>query len=123
MLFKIYHSGHFLSWYMKTISCLTHIYWPDVNGKKLDKYNRFNYTITHKEEKLMKTKIQVQFGTNGVDVKDIEKAVKEDLKAKEVVLNKLDTLDIYFKPAENAVYYVATDKAGKEIKNDDAISF
>ncbi|MDD6710636.1 MAG: DUF6465 family protein [Sharpea porci] len=98
-------------------------YWPDVNGKKLDKYNRFNYTITHKEEKLMKTKIQVQFGTNGVDVKDIEKAVKEDLKAKEVVLNKLDTLDIYFKPAENAVYYVATDKAGKEIKNDDAISF
>ena len=71
----------------------------------------------------MKTKIQVQFGTNGVDVKDIEKAVKEDLKAKEVVLNKLDTLDIYFKPAENAVYYVATDKAGKEIKNDDALSF
>jgi len=70
----------------------------------------------------MKTKIQVQFGDYDVNTKDIEKAVKEDLKAKNVVLNKLDSLDIYYKPGENAVYYVAKDKSGAETSNSDALT-
>ena len=60
----------------------------------------------------MKTKILVQFGAKDVDVKDIEKAVKEDLKAKEVVLNKLETLDIYYK---------ASSKDKKEYRNQEAV--
>ncbi|WP_281677838.1 DUF6465 family protein [Eggerthia catenaformis] len=69
----------------------------------------------------MKTKILVQFGAKDVDVKDIEKAVKEDLKAKEVVLNKLETLDIYYKPEDQAIYYVASSKDKKEYRNQEAV--
>lgn len=69
----------------------------------------------------MKTKILVQFGAKDVDVKDIEKAVKEDLKAKEVVLNKLETLDIYYKPEDQTIYYVASSKDKKEYRNQEAV--
>lgn len=67
----------------------------------------------------MKTKIQVQFQDKNVNVADIEKTVKEDLKAKSVRLNTIANLDIYYKPEDGSIYYVATAKDGKVYNVDD----
>ena len=48
----------------------------------------------------MKTKIQVQFMDKDVNVADIEKTVKEDLKSREVKINSLANLDVYYKPED-----------------------
>lgn len=61
----------------------------------------------------MKTKIQVQFQDKDVNVADIEKTVKEDLKSKSVKINSLANLDVYYKPEDGSVYYVATTKDNK----------
>ena len=44
---------------------------------------------------------------------DIEKLVKEDIKAHGIKLNTLETLEVYYKPEDSAVYYVATTKDKK----------
>ena len=67
----------------------------------------------------MKTKIQVQFQDKNVNVADIEKTVKEDLKAKAVKLNTIANLDIYYKPEDGSIYYVATSKDDKVYNVDD----
>lgn len=61
----------------------------------------------------MKTKIEVQFMNKDVNVTDIEKLVKEDIKEKGIKLNTLETLEVYYKPEDSAVYYVATTKDKK----------
>ena len=61
----------------------------------------------------MKTKIEVQFMNKDVNVTDIEKLVKEDIKEKGIKLNTLETLEVYNKPEDSAVYYVATTKDKK----------
>ena len=43
----------------------------------------------------MKTKIEVQFMNKDVNVSDIEKLVKEDIKANGIKLNTLETLEDY----------------------------
>lgn len=68
----------------------------------------------------MKTKIQVQFQDKNVNVADIEKTVKEDLKAKSIKLNTIANLDIYYKPEDGSIYYVATAKDDKVYDVDDS---
>ena len=48
----------------------------------------------------MKTKIEVQFMNKDVNVSDIEKLVKEDIKANGIKLNTLETLEVYYKPEQ-----------------------
>lgn len=57
----------------------------------------------------MKTSIHIQF-RDDVNVKDVENKVKEALKAEGLKISSLKQLDIYYKPQENAIYYVAIDE-------------
>ncbi len=57
--------------------------------------------------------IQVQLYGVDVNLDDVEKLVKEDLKNNGIRLNTIDTLNIYYKPEARAVYYVATTKDKK----------
>ncbi|MCD7893957.1 MAG: DUF6465 family protein [Erysipelotrichaceae bacterium] len=70
----------------------------------------------------MKTTIQVQFNNTSVETKDIEKKVKEALKAQNIKMNTIDTLEVYYKPEENAVYYVATTKTGEVSGNQEPLT-
>ena len=69
----------------------------------------------------MKTRIEVQFNNNNVNVADIEKAVKEDIKAQDIKINSLANIDIYFKPENGAIYYVATKKDETTVENKEAL--
>ncbi|MGP1370349.1 MAG: DUF6465 family protein [Eggerthia catenaformis] len=66
-----------------------------------------------KEVLSMKTNIELQFEGNDILSSDIEKCVKEDIKSRGIKLQTIDSLDIYYKPRENDIYYVAVDKDGK----------
>lgn len=66
----------------------------------------------------MKIKLQVQFHNKNVETTSIEKLVKEDVKSKGVKMTTIDTLDVYYKPEDSSVYYVATTKTGEVIGND-----
>ena len=66
----------------------------------------------------MKVKLQVQFHNKNLEASVIEKTVKEDLKSQGVKMTTIDTLDVYYKPEDSSVYYVATTKAGDVIGND-----
>lgn len=57
----------------------------------------------------MKTSIHIQF-RDDVNVKDVENTVKEALKNVGLKISSLKQLDIYYKPQENAIYYVAIDE-------------
>ncbi len=70
----------------------------------------------------MKLKLQVQFNNTNVDATDIEKAVKEDIKAAGVKINTIDTLEVYFKPENAEIYYVATTKTGEVVGNKEALT-
>lgn len=69
----------------------------------------------------MKTKVQVQFNNKNVEATVVEKLAKEDVKAKGVKMNTIETLEVYYKPEDNAVYYVATTKTGEVISNKEAL--
>lgn len=69
----------------------------------------------------MKTKIQVQYNDLNVETVNIEKLAKEDLKAKNIKMNTIETLEVYYKPIEAAIYYVATLKDGSVIGNDEPL--
>lgn len=64
----------------------------------------------------MKTSVLVQAMGNEKVVSEVEKLVKEDLKAKGVKTTTVDTLNIYLKPVENEIYYVAAMKDGSSIE-------
>ncbi len=66
----------------------------------------------------MKLKLEVQFNNKNVDTADIEKFVKEDVKSKGVKMTTIDTLEVYYKPEDNSVYYVATTKTGEVVGTD-----
>ena len=66
----------------------------------------------------MKIKLQVQFHNKNVDTTSIEKLVKEDVKSKGVKMTTIDTLEVYYKPEDSSVYYVATTKTGEVVGND-----
>ncbi len=69
----------------------------------------------------MTTTIQVQFNEMNKDVKQIEKVVRESLKDQGYKVTKMDSLEIFFKPEETAIYYVATFKDGSVVKNAEAL--
>ena len=71
----------------------------------------------NKEGEFVKLKLQVQFNNKNVEALDIEKLAKEDLKSKGVKMTTIDTLEVYFKPEDSSVYYVATTKKGEVIGN------
>ena len=66
----------------------------------------------------MKLKLQVQFNNKNVETTNIEKLVKEDVKAQGVKMTTVDTLEVYYKPEDSSVYYVATTKNGEVVGND-----
>ena len=66
----------------------------------------------------MKIKLQVQFHNKNVETTTIEKLVKEDVKSKGVKMTTIDTLEVYYKPEDSSVYYVATTKTGEVVGND-----
>lgn len=66
----------------------------------------------------MKLKLQVQFNNKNVETTNIEKLVKEDVKAQGVKMATVDTLEVYYKPEDSSVYYVATTKTGEVVGND-----
>ena len=66
----------------------------------------------------MKVKLQVQFHNKNVETTSIEKLVKEDVKSKGVKMTTIDTLEVYYKPEDSSVYYVATTKTGEVVGND-----
>lgn len=70
----------------------------------------------------MKTKVQVQYNNKNVETTTIEKLAKEDMKLKGVKMNTIDTLEVYYKPEELAIYYVATLKDGTIINNDEPLT-
>ena len=65
----------------------------------------------------MKLKLQVQFNNKNVEATEIEKFVKVDVKSKGVKINTIDTLEVYYKPEDSSVYYVATTKTGEVVGN------
>ena len=66
----------------------------------------------------MKLKLQVQFNNKNVETTNIEKLVKEDVKAQGVKMTTVDTSEVYYKPEDSSVYYVATTKTGEVVGND-----
>lgn len=69
----------------------------------------------------MKVKTEVQHNDHNVSITEIEKMVKEDVKATGVKITTVESLEIYYTPDTSSVYYVATTKDGKVIGNDDPI--
>ena len=58
-----------------------------------------------------------RFNNKNVETTDVEKAVKEDVKSQGVKMNTIDTLEVYYKPEDSSIYYVATTKTGEVIGN------
>lgn len=71
----------------------------------------------------MKINTEVQFKGHNVNITEMEKAVKENVKALGVKISTIESLDIYYSPETSAVYYVATTNDGSVISNDEALAF
>lgn len=56
--------------------------------------------------KALKTTIRLQYGEKEVDTKDMIAAVKKEWTSEGHKINEIETLDLYLKPEEYAVYYV-----------------
>lgn len=69
----------------------------------------------------MKINTEVQYDDHNVSITDIEKKVKEDVKAGGAKITTIESLEIYYTPETSAVYYVATAKDGTVISNDEPI--
>ena len=64
----------------------------------------------------MKTSVVVQTLGNEKEIAEVEKKVKEELKAQGIKVTTVETLNIYLKPIENECYFVASLKDGSEIE-------
>ena len=62
--------------------------------------------------------IEVQFNGNNVTDKDLDKYVKETLKAEGVKTTDVDTLSIYYVPESAKLFYVANKKDGEEVNGE-----
>lgn len=58
----------------------------------------------------MKKKIEIQYMGHNVTAADVEAAVKSDIKDKGFTMKEVDHIDMYYKPLERAIYYVAVMK-------------
>ena len=70
----------------------------------------------------MKSIFDVQCRGKNVNTTEIEKMVKEDVKAKGVKISSIDTLNMYYTPETSSVYYVVTTKDGESINNDEPLT-
>ena len=70
----------------------------------------------------MKSIFEVQYRGKNANTTEIEKMVKEDVKAKGVKISTIDTFNIYFTPETSSVYYVVTTKDGESINNDEPLN-
>lgn len=71
----------------------------------------------------MKAMLEVQYKGQNVSTTEIEKMVKEELKANGVKISSISTLNIYYTPETSSVYYVATTKDGETVNNDEPLTF
>lgn len=70
----------------------------------------------------MKTMIEVQYNGNNVTDKDLDKYVKETLKSAGVKTTDVDTLNIYYVPESEKLFYVANKKDGENVSGELAIA-
>ena len=63
----------------------------------------------------MKTNVEIQYAFNNITSDENERRVKDDLKENGVKLSNIETLNIYYKLDEHAIYYVAEMKDKKII--------
>ncbi len=63
----------------------------------------------------MKTNVVIQCDGVDTNVEELERAVKEELKAQGVKVSKLKSLDVYFQPTVHETYYRAVDGDDKEV--------
>ena len=70
----------------------------------------------------LKLIFEVQCRGKNVNTTEIEKMVKEDVKAKGVKISSIDTLNMYYTPETSSVYYVVTTKDGESINNDEPLT-
>ena len=70
----------------------------------------------------MKAVLEVQYQGQNVNATDIEKMVKEELKASGVKISTIDTLNIYYTHETSSVYYVATTKDGNTVNNTEPLT-
>ena len=66
--------------------------------------------------------IEVQFNGNNVTDKDLDKYVKETLKAEGIKTTDVDTLNIYYVPESAKLFYVANKKDGETVNGELAIA-
>ena len=69
----------------------------------------------------MKANVEVQFNGKNVTATEIEKMVKENVKAQGVKISTVESLQIYYTPETSSVYYVATTKDGKSVNNEEPL--
>lgn len=66
----------------------------------------------------MKTIIEVQYSGTNVTDKDLDKYVKDALKAEGVKSTDVDTLNVYYVPETAKLFYVATKKDGAQVEGE-----
>ena len=64
----------------------------------------------------MKTVFEIQHADLNIKSTNSEKFVKEDLKGKAIKTTEVETLNIYYVPATQSVFYVAVKKDGSDVK-------
>jgi len=69
----------------------------------------------------MKVTTYIQFNEVNVVSEDLAKVVKEELKNKGIKMVSVTTLDLYYKPEETTVYYVAKTKEDEELTGSVAV--
>lgn len=62
--------------------------------------------------------IEVQYNGNNVTDKDLDKYVKETLKSEGVKTTDVDTLNIYYVPESEKLFYVANKKDGENVNGE-----
>lgn len=67
--------------------------------------------------RLMKTRVQIQSNPFVADADEIEEIVKMHLNASDIKLTSVEELNIYYKPYDGSIYYVAKLTNGQELKN------
>lgn len=70
----------------------------------------------------MKIRTEVQYQTHNVLTSDVEKTAKEAIKAEGIKLNSLESLEVYYQPETQSVFYAATAKDGTVISNEEALN-
>ena len=66
----------------------------------------------------MKIIIEVQYSGTNVTDKDLDKYVKENLKAEGVKSTDVDTLNVYYVPETAKLFYVAAKKDGSKVEGE-----